>query len=247
MSYPFYLSIGTEHIPAAIADVSRDWLVFPQHRCHSWLLSFGADPSLVAKEIVGRADGLNKGMAGSASLGDPSLGIYGHDGLLGSTLAISAGYCEATNKKTLCILGDGALESDSVLASLGYITTRKLPLLMVCEDNDLSICTPKHMRRSWNILDVATGFGLNAFDIQDDVVQLIDIVENIKLPALINVHVWRHKWHAGIGEDEPPRWDTLSNIKDILLTQYSPNNISSIEKILMKEVEEIWQDLLMKT
>ena len=37
---PIYLSIGQEHIPASIAAVSKDFLIFAQHRAHSWFLSF---------------------------------------------------------------------------------------------------------------------------------------------------------------------------------------------------------------
>ena len=44
MKLPIYLSVGQEHIPAAITSVFSDCLIFAQHRAHSVYLSFGGDP-----------------------------------------------------------------------------------------------------------------------------------------------------------------------------------------------------------
>ena len=60
------------------------------------------------------------------------------------------------------------------------------------------------MRRSWDVMDVARGFGLNAGGSSDDPDTLyssIPFVEN--WPALINVKTTRLRWHAGAGCDGP--------------------------------------------
>lgn len=247
---PIYLSIGTEHIPAAIADVSKDWLVFPQHRCHSWLLSFGADPTAVAKELLGRSDGIGGGYQGSASLGDPSKNIFSHDGLLGSNLGIGAGAAHASGKKTVIHLGDAACEEMPEV--LGYIATHKLPVLIVVEDNDLSILTPKATRRSWDIVQVAKGFGIDADSIMDyphNIKSSIDSLINphynfiFNFPALLNIKCIRHMWHAGIGTDGPPKYDMLNEFKRQLLAWKDINTVE-LEMDIQAEINEIWGPLL---
>ena len=68
----------------------------------------------------------------------------------------------ASNKPTICIMGDAAAEEDYALAALGFSETKDAPILFICEDNDLSILTEKSIRRSWSIVDVAHGFGVDA-------------------------------------------------------------------------------------
>ncbi len=57
MKLPIYLSVGQEHIPAAIASVFSDCLIFAQHRAHSVYLSFGGDPHQLIDELLGRPTG----------------------------------------------------------------------------------------------------------------------------------------------------------------------------------------------
>src|SRR5438876_373631 len=40
---PVYLSVGQEIVPAAISAVSKEFLIFAQHRAHSYYLSFGGN------------------------------------------------------------------------------------------------------------------------------------------------------------------------------------------------------------
>lgn len=188
---PIYLSVGQEHIPAAIAQTGKQWAIFPQHRCHAYYLSFGGDATALFRELLGQPNGCNQGMGGSASISLPGV-IFGHSGLLGDNLAIAAGYAHASQQSTLVVAGDAAVEEDYALAALGYIATHHLPVLCIVEDNNLSILTKTSTRRSWHIVDVARGFGLNAKEINDDPLIVYDEVNNIKLPALLNVRTCRH-------------------------------------------------------
>ena len=47
------------------------------------------------------------------------------------------------------------LEEDYVLAALGWASFKKLPILFVVEDNNMSIKTEKKIRRHWEMSDVA--------------------------------------------------------------------------------------------
>lgn len=238
---PTYLSLGEEHIPAAIAVAKKDWLIFPQHRCHSYFLSFGGPADLLAKELLGRPDGCNGGMGGSASVSWKETNFYGHSGLLGDQIPIAVGAADASGKPTLAIMGDAAAEEDYVLSSIGYAVSRKSPVLFICEDNNLSILTEKKVRRSWSITDVTKGFGMEAYDIEDDPQLIYETVKQSinKLPVLININTCRHFWHAGAGTDGPPKYNRFELFKESMGAVGKP-----IEEKAKKEMEQLWEQLL---
>lgn len=232
---PVYLSLGQEHIPAAISAHRKDWLIFAQHRCHSYYLSFGGDPELLTKELLGRKDGCNGGMGGSASCSWKNM--FGHSGLLADQVPIAVGAAKASGKLTLAVVGDGGIEEDYALASLGYAVSWKLPILFVCEDNDLSILTKKSTRRSWNIVDVARGFGLYAVDVEDDPMLIYETFESFcgsTMPALVNINTCRHLWHAGAGNDGPPKYNRFEMFREKVI------NADVIEEKAKNTMKEIW-------
>ena len=106
-------------------------LLFGQHRCHSIYLAFGGDKKKLVDELLGRKSGCTKGMGGSASIHSKDINMYGHDGLMGSNGPIGVGACFATGKPTIIFLGDAAAEEDYVLGSLGWASTKNIPLLTV--------------------------------------------------------------------------------------------------------------------
>jgi pyruvate dehydrogenase E1 component alpha subunit len=234
---PTYLSLGTEHVPPAIKEAKSDWLVFPQHRCHSYFLTFGGSPESLAKELLGRKDGCNKGMGGSASVSIKPH-FFGHSGLLGDQVPIAVGAAHASGKDTLVIVGDAGIEEDYALAAMGYAVSKKAPVLFLVEDNDLSILTPKSTRRAWNAVDVAKGFGMNAIDISDHPKTIYETVKTIRLPALVNVNVCRHYWHAGAGQDGEPKWNRYEEIKKEL-----GQEAKQIENETSEQMEQLWQRL----
>ena len=257
---PIYLSQGTAHIPVilrqALAKIStRKYALFPQHRCHSYYLTFNEDKleamNVLAKELCGRVDGCGKGMTGSASLHIPNL-MFGHDGLLGSNAPIACGFAQATNRPTICILGDAACEEDYVLSSFGYASHHKLPIVFLVEDNNLSILTKKNIRRSWDVCKVAESFGVLSGSIDDSANMLgmtmffqtilsYSFVER-KGPVLINVNVERHRWHSGSGIDDEPRFNSLYqliNSKQILEDTGAQFDIETIKT----NIDFIWKEL----
>lgn len=250
---PIYLSIGTEHVAALASAHFQDWHIFAQHRCHSWYLSYGGCPKLLIYELLGR-DGCAGGMGGSASLQWPPgpLGVnrldcnqpgrmWGHSGLLGDQIPIAAGLALATGKNTLVVLGDAAAEEDYVLATLGFAASKKLPILFLVEDNNLSILTKKDVRRSWSIVEVARGFGLAAWEINGDAASVAQKLSTIDtLPALININVHRHLWHAGSGSDGPPPCDHLRVFRDTCTNLYGDGIVDRARVAADAEMADLW-------
>lgn len=248
INIPIYLSVGQDHIPAIVSQVYNNWYVFPQHRCHSWCLSWGMEPIKIAKELLGRRDGCNNGMGGSASLASEEKKIFGHSGLLGDQIPIATGYAQASGQKTICVLGDAAAEEDYALGSFGYAITHKVPILFICEDNNLSILTEKKTRRSWDLVKIARSFGMQASHFYSynitSIHKLHNYLLNVELPALINVNVQRHLWHAGSGKDYIPDYDVLYILKQELIKHYQQEKIDELEKHIEKKMVKLWQRLL---
>lgn len=247
---PIYLSVGGEHVPAAMAEVLNGpkedkayaFSLFMQHRCHSWYLAFGGDPSQLADEILGLPTGCAGGMGGSASGHSPGSNIFGHSGLLGDQVPIAAGYCLGSHNRVIVALGDAAAEEDYVLATLGFAVSKQLPMIFVVEDNNLSILTKKDIRRSWNIMRVADAFGVDAHDINDSPLEIVSTVERMKLPlpALLNIRICRHLWHAGSGTDGEPEWDAYNDFREWLHSFHIQEEVAAIETAAMVEMETLW-------
>jgi len=205
---PVYLSAGQEYISASIATFYKELIsekniqIFIQHRGHSSYISFGGDIEKLAYELLGSTKGCAGGMGGSASIHSIEANIYGHDGLMGSQGPISVGMCYANNVPTVCFIGDAAAEEDYFLASLGWASTKKLPIIFVVEDNNLSILTEKKVRRNWEIAKVASAFNMDSYEINDDPSSIYECLPiKIEKPVLLNINTQRYFWHSGAGVD----------------------------------------------
>jgi TPP-dependent pyruvate/acetoin dehydrogenase alpha subunit len=203
--YPLYLSAGEEFISATLSEIfSEDTpMIFAQHRGHSTYLSFGGNPIELIDELLGKESGCCKGMGGSASIQSKKIGMYGHDGLMGSEVPIAVGACFASNKFTITFMGDAAAEEDYVLSSIGWASSKRLPMIFVVEDNNLSILTQKSVRRSWEMNSVAEGFGMKGIMVDDEPLKILEVLDaaQYELPMLLNIKTERLYWHAGAGID----------------------------------------------
>lgn len=245
IKFPVYLSAGQESIAASLSCVIENLGISPdifvQHRCHSTYLSFGGDIKQLVDELLGRKSGCANGMGGSASIQSIEKKIYGHDGLMGSQVPIGVGSCFASMKPTIIFVGDSAVEEDYVLSSLGWAVTKKLPVLFIVEDNNLSILTEKKVRRTWDIHDVARGFNLNAFNITDDPLEIKKSLKGVfKSPLLLNINTCRKFWHAGAGTDGEV-FDRYEIEKEKI-----GKKAIEIDKKYKKRIQRIWKEQLEK-
>jgi len=242
LTSPVYLSAGQEYIASTLA-VKYESLspnqrqIFIQHRGHSIYLAFGGSIEKLIYELLGHEGGCAFGMGGSASIQSFEANIYGHDGLMGSHGPISVGMCYANKLPTICFAGDAAAEEDYFLASIGWASTKNLPIIFVIEDNDLSILTKKSVRRNWEMSEVAKGFRINAFNISDDPYEILQsLPDEISKPLLLNINTTRLFWHSGAGIDDEDSFDRHKAVAKIIGEEMA-RQIDSESKFL---VEEKW-------
>lgn len=246
IKFPVYLSAGQEFISATIAyycEINNiEPNIFIQHRGHSVYLSFGADIAKLIDELLGLKSGCSFGMGGSASIQSVEKNIYGHDGLMGSNVPIAVGHCYETKHPTIVFVGDAAAEEDYCLAAYGWAATKKLPILFVVEDNNLSILTEKKVRRNWEISDVARSMNLRSMNLSDDPLEILQNLNNcFDYPTLLNINTTRLYWHAGAGKDGDnfDRFNLMLSQFGDTCKQLNEKNKNLVEKLWLKQLEKL--------
>src|SRR5215467_7776873 len=137
----YHLYIGQEAtgVPT-ISCLRADDYLFTTHRNHGHLLARGVEPKKLLAEILGRADGLNKGKGGSFHSVAPSLGFLHSSGVVAGIIPLSTGTAYAAKalkngRITVCLFGDGALEEGAAPEAFNLASLWKLPVLFLCENN----------------------------------------------------------------------------------------------------------------
>lgn len=241
INIPVYLSAGQEYISSTISNLTKEIkvnpLIFPQHRCHSTYLSFGGNINKLIDELFGLESGCTNGMGGSASIHSKEINMFGHDGHMGTQLPIGVGACFASKKPTIVFLGDASAEEDYVLGAMGWASTKKLPIVFIVEDNNLSILTKKKVRRNWHIHDVGNAFKIESYNLDDSPESIYRYKEKFfKKPLLLNINTNRLFWHSGAGKDEDKSFDRYaSEMKKI---GKKANSIHSKNHI---KIKRLWQ------
>ena len=253
-----YLCTGQESIPATIAMNLGDnyHAVLGQHRGHGMYLAFGGNEEKLRDELLGDPVwGCSVNAAGgSPCIQDADARIVGHIGLIGDQVPIAVGMAcahlakngaEAYESPVVCFLGDGAAEEDYVLGSLGFAGTHKLPLIIVCEDNNLSVLTPKKDRRDWDFIRVCHSFGFSyVADLSDDPEKIFKhltfVSKHNRWPALLNIRTCRHYWHVGAGTDGPPEQNRLQIFADDVIDNLKEQHIHSNGIEVLKEIK--WEE-----
>jgi TPP-dependent pyruvate/acetoin dehydrogenase alpha subunit len=243
-----YLCVGQEAISVAPSMSLRGSWVLGQHRGHGIYLAFGGRPERLVDELLGLPTGSNGGMGGSPPIQDIERRVIGHNGLIGDQVPVACGVamCVPPGETVVCYFGDGAAEEDYVLAALGHAGSRRLPILFICDDNDLSVLTPTSDRRTWQITDVAESFGVRSVDIADDPWLIDHWCRELSgdLPALINIRTCRELWHVGVGQDGPPEWDRWAIVREQMELLQLGREMAVIDDEVEKEVSELWRERL---
>ena len=136
-----HLSIGQEATtvgacwPLRPADV-----ITSTHRGHGHCLAKGLDPFAMLAELMGKEDGTNRGRGGSMHVADPSLGVFGANGIVAAGLPIAVGAALAFRLRNedgvvVAFFGDGAVAQGAFHESVNLAAVWDLPVVFFCENN----------------------------------------------------------------------------------------------------------------
>jgi TPP-dependent pyruvate/acetoin dehydrogenase alpha subunit len=216
MKTPVHLGIGLEGISVGVAHVlpsgSRS---FGQLRNHGQYLALSGETDAYFGELYGRVTGTAQGKSGSMHLCAPEAGLITTSGIVASTIPLAVGAAFAIQYQksggvAVAMFGDGAMEEGEFWESLNFACLHRLPVLFVCEDNDLAIHTFAQERRGYGSpAEPIRGFRCHVFEGDGtDVLKVIDTVQQALAamarepgPAFLSFTYHRYIEHTGTNLD----------------------------------------------
>jgi TPP-dependent pyruvate/acetoin dehydrogenase alpha subunit len=211
---PVHLSNGQEYASVGICSaLSLTDLVFGTYRSHALYLAKGGGLNSMFAELFGKQGGFAKGRAGSMHLADKSVGVMGASAIVASTIphAVGAAYAAKIQKKQqviVCFFGEGATGEGVYHESLNFASKQKLPILFVCENNDLAINANVSDLHAFDVCQHAKAYGLKSslvsngsdvYEIYEKAKSIVGEIREQQTPALLEIHVNRLMEHVGPG------------------------------------------------
>ena len=186
----YHLYIGQEATGVGVcAALGRDDYVFTTHRNHGHVIARGGELGPVLAEIIGRLTGYNRGRGGTFHVIAPHLGILQTSGIVGGCMPLAAGAAFSIKKRgsdqvSLVFFGDGVLEEGAFYETINMASLWKLPVIFVCENNDV----PRELRGSGDnqssslavkqLTDLSRAFGIASMVVDGADVRAVNALMN---------------------------------------------------------------------
>ena len=201
--------IGQEAVAAgACAALRPDDIMLSTHRGHGHFLAKGSDPGVVLAEMLGRANGMDRGRGGSFHPSDFSRHIYNATGTVGHSAAIGAGIAwsvsrAGSDRVVLCFFGDGAVSQGALLEGLNLAGLWRLPIVYICENNGYATTLPARDAIAGSITGRGEAFGIPSEQVDGQDVQTVlaavtgavDRARSGHGPSLLQVDTYRYFGH----------------------------------------------------
>jgi 2-oxoisovalerate dehydrogenase E1 component len=139
-----HTSVGQEACPVgALFHARATDVITSTHRGHGHVLAKGLSPRRMLAELMGKQTGSCRGRGGSMHVADPSIGIFGANGIVGAGLPIAVGAAHAESRRgdgnvVVAFFGDGAVATGAFHEAMNVAALWQLPLVFFCENNRFS-------------------------------------------------------------------------------------------------------------
>ena len=205
--------------PLGAADV-----ITSTHRGHGHCLAKGLEPAGMFAELMGKDQGTNRGRGGSMHIADPTLGIFGANGIVAAGVPIAAGAATAAQLRgdgsvTVAFFGDGAVAQGAFHEAVNLAAVWKLPVIFFCENNGYAEFSPASTQHAASLEHRAAGYGIPYVAVDgNDVVatasvmeQVVDGVRDGDGPFVVEATTYR--WH-GHYEGDPERYRSADEVEE---------------------------------
>lgn len=257
---PVHLSVGQEAVAVGVSwSLRAKDKAISTHRSHAHYLAKGGNLFKMLAELMGSAEGCCGGRGGSMHIFDHSVGFISSIPIVGSSIPISAGAAMAekissSENIVVAYIGDASLETGAFFETLNIAALKKLPLLVVIEDNGYSTYANKSVRIPTNrdVKSIVEGFGIPFFsgngDVIDEVIELsktaIDITRS-QNTVVLEFSTFRLLEHCGPNNDDSLGYRSQDEIESYkardplmyLVERFDETQISSLNKIIVDYVE----------
>ena len=220
-----HLSIGQE-----AAAVGACWPLRPSdiitstHRGHGHCLAKGLEPLGMFAELMGKDQGTNRGRGGSMHIADPTLGIFGANGIVAAGVPIAVGAATASQLRAdggvaVAFFGDGAPAQGAFHEAMNLAAVWHLPVVFFCENNGYAEFSPASTQHGASLERRAAGYGIPYVAVDgNDVVataaameDAVDAVRSGGGPVVVEAATFR--WH-GHYEGDPERYRTQEEVEE---------------------------------
>ncbi len=223
-----HTSVGQEAIAVGVlAQLTRDDIVFSNHRCHGHYLARFDDPVGLMAELMGRTTGLCGGVGGSQHLQRDN---FYTNGIQGGIVPAAAGMALAekfrrSGRIAVVFLGDGTLGEGVVYETLNLASLWQLPLLFVVEANGVAQSTPTALQLAGSITARAAAFGIRHAEGDGNdlnavtalAADAVDFVRRESKPCWLVLHTYRLGPHSKGDDHRPSAELTAARARDPLL------------------------------
>jgi TPP-dependent pyruvate/acetoin dehydrogenase alpha subunit len=203
-----HLYSGQEAVAVGFASVLEDRdRVAATYRGHGHALAVGVDPQKLLDEMLGRATGINGGLAGSmnvTSLKDRLIGCFG---IVGGSISAATGAglaLKRTGGVAVAYFGDGAMNQGYVYECMNFCKVRKLPVVLVCENNGygeytaFESVTAGQIRARAEVMEVPaeTIDGMSVWTVRDAAARAVAHARAGKGPYFVEAITYRFVGHS---------------------------------------------------
>ena len=243
--------IGQELSALAFAgQVKKSDFVFSNHRCHGHFIAYTREWKGLILELLGKKDGVCAGVGSSQHL---QLFNFFSNGIQGGIMPVAAGYAlgnklKKNNSIGIVYIGDGTLGEGVVYETLNFISKKKIPLLVVCENNRYAQSTPIDYSLAGSIELRARAFGIEfresstadpEVNIFSEAQHSIDYVRNTGNPVFHLVNTYRLRAHSK-GDDDRDKTEIDHHENLDLLNMLQKSDTEYFNTVNEQIKDEIW-------
>jgi TPP-dependent pyruvate/acetoin dehydrogenase alpha subunit len=203
-----HLYSGQEAVAVGFASVLREGdRIACTYRGHGHLLAMGTDPEGLLAELLGRATGVNGGLAGSMNVVDPDHGVMGCYGIVGGSIAAATGAALAlrdSGQVAVAYFGDGAVNQAYFFECLNFAKVMGLPVVFVCENNRYGEYTPTEAVTPGGIVPRAAALeiptstvdGMDVWAVRSAAGEVVERVRSGGGPEFVEAATYRFVGHS---------------------------------------------------
>ena len=199
--------IGQEYIPIIYSRLtSNKDFIFSNHRGHGHFLAHTKLYKELLCEILGRKDGIGKGIGGSQHL---HYKRFFSNGILSGMMAIAYGASRRCKKNDLSLiyLGDGATSEGLFHEVCNYAGLHNSPFLIVIENNKIAQSTDQKLYLAGSLIDRIKSYGLEVYsfnqsNILDQTNKISDLITKVRkgIP-MVHIHECNRMKSHSKGDD----------------------------------------------
>ena len=241
--------IGQEIFPCILAEYTKDYFWFSNHRGHGHYIAKTDDFRGLASEILLKENAIAGGIGGSQHLKNIN---FISNGIQGGQTGIATGYSSQilNNEEyaSVMFLGDGTLGAGHIYEAFNLAGIYNSKIIFVLEDNKIAQSTPSSRTFNGNIKGIVEGYNIDYVNCDSNSIQsMIDAVEfasiNRKGPVFIHLNTQRLSSHSKSDDNRKNEDIETLQKSDILNSELNNGNLS-YESEYIQNIETLFDEII---